>query len=142
MKYLKIKTLEKGWHDKDEILLHAAFQILTNFVEEEKPGEVIVWTSDGLHKKAWKEIQSLYKWWTDTRPARTSPINDKKLKTPPFKFKKIPGTDLREMVQPDKNEYAEYYRALSKHAKLETKWLEEDQKNLHRLIGIRGFLWT
>ena len=29
MKCLKIDTLEKGWHDKDQLLLHAAFQILT-----------------------------------------------------------------------------------------------------------------
>ena len=41
MKYLKIKTLEKGWHDKDEVLLHAAFQLLTDFVEQEKPEETI-----------------------------------------------------------------------------------------------------
>jgi len=27
MKYLKIHTLEKGWRDRDSIMLHAAFQI-------------------------------------------------------------------------------------------------------------------
>jgi len=28
MRYLKINTLEKGWYDKDEALLQAAFQLL------------------------------------------------------------------------------------------------------------------
>ncbi len=41
MKYHKIKTLGKGWHDKDEILLHAVFQVLTDFVEQEKPETII-----------------------------------------------------------------------------------------------------
>ena len=142
MKYLKIKTLEKGWHDKDDVLLHAAFQILTDFIEQETPEEIVDWNSDELHKKAWKEIKSLYKWWKEIRPSRTSPLDEKNLIAPPFKFKKIPGSDLSEMVEPDKKKYAGYYRALEKHRKLETKWNEEDQRNLHRLIEIRGFLWT
>jgi hypothetical protein len=37
MKCLKIATLDKGWHDKDEVLLHAAFQLPTDFVEQEQP---------------------------------------------------------------------------------------------------------
>jgi len=41
MKYLKIHSLEKGWHDKDEILLHAAFQLLVDFVDQEKPDKII-----------------------------------------------------------------------------------------------------
>ena len=142
MKYLKIKTLEKGWHDKDEVLLHAAFQILTDFIEQETPEEIVDWNSDELHKKAWKEIKSLYKWWKEIRPSRTSPLDEKNLIAPPLKFKKIPVSDLSEMVEPDKKKYAEYYRALEKDRKLETKWNEEDQRNLHRLIEIRGFLWT
>jgi hypothetical protein len=37
MRYLKIETLDKGWQDRDEILLHAAFQVLVDFVEREHP---------------------------------------------------------------------------------------------------------
>lgn len=32
---LKIKTLRGGWHDRDQIMLHACFQILVDFVEKE-----------------------------------------------------------------------------------------------------------
>jgi hypothetical protein len=61
---------------------------------------------------------------------------------PPFKFKKIPGSDRRELVNPDKKKYALYYQALEEHTRLENEWYAEDQRNLHRLIEIRGFLWT
>lgn len=142
MRYLKIHTLGKGWCDKDEILLHATFQLLVDFVEQEKPDQIIDWNSDDLHKKAWKEIKSLYKWWKNTRPNRKSPLNDKKIKHPSLKFEKVPGKDLSKMIEPDKKKYSKYYQALKKTQKLEQKWEEEDQNNLHRLIDIRKFLWT
>ena len=142
MKRLKIATLDKGWHDKDEILLHAAFQLLADFVEQEHPEKIVDWDANELHKSAWDEITGLYKWWTKTRPKRRSPLDDKKLKRPPFKLKKIAGSDMRRLAMPDKKKYAEYYQALEEHARLEKEWYEEDQRNLHRLIEIRGFLWT
>jgi len=141
MKYLKIQTLEKGWHDKDEILLHAAFQLLVDFVEKEDPGRIVNWNSDESHKHAWKEIRELYKWWKEKRPSRKSPLDDRKLKIPPMKFKKVRGSELSQLVEPDKKKYAKYYQALKKHWRLEKKWEEEDQRNLHRLVEIRRFLW-
>lgn len=142
MKYVKIHSLEKGWHDKDEVLLHAAFQVLADFVEQETPDRIVDWNSDELHRRAWKEIKSLYKWWKETRPARRSPLDEKKLVAPPLKFKKIPASGLSEVVEPDKKKYASYYRALKEHVRLEEKWFREDQRSLHRLIEIRPFLWT
>ena len=142
MKPLKIQTLEKGWYDRDEILLHASFQILVDYMEEEHPEKIIDWNAYETLAKTWKEIKSLFKWWKETRPARINPLDDKKIKAPPLKFKKIPGSDMSELVEPDKKKYAEYFRALKKTFKLEQKWFEEDQKNLHRLIEIRPFLWT
>ena len=143
MKYLKIETLEKGWQDKDEILLHAAFQLLVDFVEKEQPDKIVDWNSNEAHKHAWKEIRELYKWWKEKRPSRKSLlVDDKKLKMPPMKFKKIPGSEFSQMVEPDKKKYAKYYQALKKHRRLEKKWGKENQGNLHRLIEIRGFLWT
>jgi hypothetical protein len=142
MRYLKIHTLEKGGYDKDEVLLHAAFQVLIDFIEQEKPDRIVDWNGDELHRKAWKEIKSLYNWWKKERPARKSPLDDNRLKCPPLKLEKIPSSDLCKMVEPDKKKYANYYRVLRKHRKLEEKWEEEDQCNLHRLIDIRKFLWT
>jgi hypothetical protein len=142
MRYLKIHTLGKGWYDKDKLLLHAAFQLLIDFIEQEKPDKIVDWNVDKSYRKAWQEIKSLYDWWKRERPARKSPLHDKRLRLPPLKLEKIPGSELYKMAEPDKNKYANYYRALRRHWKLEQKWEEEDQCNLHRLIDVRKFLWA
>ncbi|HEX05102.1 MAG TPA: hypothetical protein ENH10_08115 [Bacteroidetes bacterium] len=142
MKILKIHSLDKGGCDKDHIMLHAAFQLLVDFVEKEKPDQILDWNSDKAHKHAWKEIRDLYRWWTQRRPARKSPLDDKKISTPPWRWKKVTGSDCRQLVDWDKKKYPEYDQALKKHWRLEKKWEEEDQHNFHRLVEIRGFLWT
>ena len=139
---LTVRTLRTGWHDKDEIMLHAAFQLLADFVEEESPAKRIDWNHDAVHRRAWKEIRDLYRWWTRTRPSRRTPLDDKRILKPPMRFEKVAGTKFRRLVTPDKKKYAAYYRALRQDTRLEQKWHSEDQRNLHRLINIREFLWT
>jgi len=51
MKVLKIHTLEKGWCDKDYVMLHAMFQLLVDFVEQEKPDQIVDWNSDRGYKQ-------------------------------------------------------------------------------------------
>jgi hypothetical protein len=142
MKVLKIQTLEKGWCDKDYLLLHAVFQILIDFIEQEKPDQIIDWNSDPEHRQAWREIRSLYRWWKEIRPARKSPLDQKMLKRPPFRWKKIPGTENYQLVDYDKKKYSAYEAARKKHWQLEKKGYEEDQRKLHLLIEVRPFLWT
>ena len=139
---LKINTLKDRWHDKDEVLLHAAFQLLVDFMEQEHPEQITDWNASEFYKQAWREIKGLYTWWKKKRPARRSPLDNKQLQVPPFRLKKKTDSDMYELVQPDRKKYAAYYRALRQASRLEEKWLEEDQRNLHRLIEIRGFLWT
>lgn len=142
MKVLKIQTLKKGWCDKDRVMLHAVFQLLVDFVDQEKPDQFVDWNSDPEHKHAWKEIRSLYRWWTQKRPTRRSPLDKKGLKKPPMRWKKIAESENLQLVDYDKKKYAEYHTALKMHLRLEKKWYEEDQRNLHRAIEIRQFLWT
>lgn len=57
MKYLQIKTLEKGYHDPDHLLLHTCFQILVDYVEKEM---------DLTNPPADQDeeiIRGLYQWW-------------------------------------------------------------------------------
>jgi len=139
VRYLKIHTLNKGeWYDRDTILLHAAFQILVDFVEQEKPDEVCDWQHDELHRNAWNEISQLYKWWKEERPNRHNPLDD--VVEPPEEEYNI--SDEGYMIFPERDKYPDYYAALDKCSELEKEWCEEDQKNLHRLIEIRLFLWT
>jgi len=95
---LKIKSLPSGhWIDKDEILLHASFQILVNFVKHEcMPGKCYSrdlllinveehmtsytdWTEENKkpmresleeQNRVTNEILSLYEWWNIKRPLR------------------------------------------------------------------------
>ena len=142
MKLLKIRTLERGWHDKDSVMLHATFQLLVDFVDKEKPDRVVDWNADARHRRAWKDIRSLYEWWTRKRPSRRSPLDAKDLKRPPMRWKKAPGSKCRQLVKYDKKKYAAYDSALKKHLRLKAKWEEEDQRFLHRLIDVRRYLWT
>ena len=139
---LTIRTLSAGWHDKDEVLLHAVFQLLADFVEQESPHKHIDWSHDAVHRRAWKEIRDLYRWWMIKRPSKRTLLDDKKIAQPPLRFEKVAGTKFLRLATPDKRKYAAYYRALRQHARLEQKWQSEDQRNLHRLVNIRQFLWT
>lgn len=133
---LLIRTLKAGWHDKNRVMLHAAFQLLVDFVEQEQPDKYIDWSHDTTHRQAWKEIRSLYRWWTTIRPSRRNPLEDKKIARPSLRFEKIAGTTFSRLVTPDKKKYAAYYRAFKHYTRLEQKWREEDQRNLHRLVAI------
>ena len=63
---LNISTLSEDWSDKDMVILHACFQILTDCIEKEQlfTGH-IDWTNDELHINAKKEILELYEWWNE-----------------------------------------------------------------------------
>lgn len=74
MKRLEITTLKPGWAEWDELMLHASFQCLVNFMEKENPKQ-IDWHSDPESEEIWKEINDLYKWWTKKRPKRKITTN-------------------------------------------------------------------
>jgi len=65
---LKIKTLSGDWFDKDIVMLHACFQLLTDCVENEKlfTGD-IDWTDNKEQINAKKEIEELYNWWNERK---------------------------------------------------------------------------
>ena len=42
----------------------------------------------------------------------------------------------------DEDKYPEFMGAMKEASRLDIEWWEEDQRNLHRLIDIRSFLWT
>jgi hypothetical protein len=139
---LTIRTLKPGWQDKNEVMLHAAFQLLADFVEQESPDKHIDWSHNAVRRRAWKAIRDLYQWWKKKRPARRSPLDNKKIAQPPLRFEKIAGRKFHRLLTPDKKKYTAYYQARKQHTRLEQKWRNEDQRNLHRLINIRKFLWT
>jgi hypothetical protein len=75
MRILKIKSLQSvknGWVDKDMIMLHACFQLLENFIVEEKGLHNCNYE---FHKESMDECKYLYNWWKDNKDSVT--IDDK-----------------------------------------------------------------
>lgn len=61
------KTL--AWYDADEVILHASFQALVDFIEKENPSENRKYDpeKEAIEHQRWNEIRMLYKWWTKER---------------------------------------------------------------------------
>jgi hypothetical protein len=103
------RSLPPTWNDRDQVMLHAAFQLLSDFIEREQPEQATmsaqeladhydeVYDSyygpvDTRRSSMWLEIQHLYAWWHQ----RKDDYGDRK----------------------------------------------EDDAMFHRLIDVRGNLWT
>jgi hypothetical protein len=62
---LHINTINADWCDKDIVLLHACFQLLTDCIEIENLNETTDWTQDDIIANAKLEIDELYNWWKE-----------------------------------------------------------------------------
>jgi hypothetical protein len=60
---LKIATINADWCDKDQVMLHACFQLLTDFVDQEISQDIVDWEHDEKQRQVRKEIDFLYNWW-------------------------------------------------------------------------------
>lgn len=132
---LKIHTLNDSWHDSDELLLHGCFQILVNFIENEKPAETVDWkgSGDGAFE-AWREMQSLYRWWKEERAMR----KDVEYDMPDDYI--IVAEDGAVTFNDEK--YPHVNRYILEQSALDQSWYQEDSDNLHRLVNVRQWMWT
>jgi hypothetical protein len=114
-------------------MLQACFLLLKEYVELEQPFKYINWDENEYHRKAGEEIKDLYDWWTVRRPAAKAklaydwanePDRSQLIKLEDGSYKVSQPESTRTLVQ------REHDMDL------------EDQRNLERLIKIRGFLWT
>ena len=64
------------------------------------------------------------------------------MKRPEYRRQRDPESGMIISIRPDRKKYAAYYRLLDASRRQEERWEAEDQKNLRRLIDIRGYLWT
>ena len=79
MRQLKIETLpkkkENEWIEHDVIILHACFQVLSNFVEKDNYHLINNWEEGSPSKAFCDEIDQLYAWW-QTRKLLVYPQTD------------------------------------------------------------------
>lgn len=66
---LHIKTLNEEWWDKDVVLLHACFQVLESYIEEEDPFNYWDWSETAERQQHKQQLEALYAWW-QSRKAR------------------------------------------------------------------------
>ena len=133
-----------GWIDRDRALLLANFKILVEFMEQEEPGKIIDWSTTPEHRHAWKEMNDLYLWWKIERKQEQDAL-DKILDDLPRR----PFSSMFEEIEhegykayryvPEAPEIQQVYEV---HRQQEELLRKKDQDNLHRLIDIRGHLWT
>ena len=137
MKTLKIQSLSSEYVDRDELLLHASFQILKDFIEKEKPATYFNFDYD---TNIWNEILYLYNWWTNVRPNRIDLLRDPTMEIPPIEYITSPNHTVIKYFNDKK--YKKYYDSIKEQPKLDSKYEKEDQRNLRRLIKVRMHLWT
>ncbi len=163
-KYHLIDThLKPGYYDIDGLMLHGMFSLLRRYVEEEYDGVEALeeWGKELLDGgenefcreanigQGSKELEavSLYRWWMEARPAMLK-RQDELMEFLYGGESRISWTDAGEIdgepiseahVRPYEGEEIEWRKELDA---LEEKIANEETEMLHRLIDIRGGLWT
>lgn len=149
-RYYKIRLFYKAskafyapW-ECQEMLLTFNFELLCDFYEHGGL-DTINWNSDKHHKKAKEEIDRLYNYWKVERKQRKEEIDYLLTEwsehyimwSEPYTEDK--DNDLLELKSVC-SKYGDYLSNLYDQEQI--KFLEEEEKNLIRLIKIRGYLWT
>lgn len=138
---VKPQYLSHTWCDRVELLPHVIFQVLSDFIEKERPDETIDWEADEDHSKAWAELQRIYKWWHETYIPWTETYIDK-YHFEPIRFEKTEGSKFSRMAY-ESPEAQEKSRETSKAIyEEEEKMNKELVENCKKLIDLKDYLWT
>ena len=128
-------------------MLHASFQLLVDYIELERPSEYFDYDLNPHLKEAYETMMELYSWWKVDRPKRLT-LHDRLLGIPEPSWDEMweevtegPHTGCCQMVDTS-GKYPEYHAVLRGDREIVERYLDEDQRNLHRLIDVRTFMWT
>jgi hypothetical protein len=143
---LKLRYLKpRKWCDKDEVLIHAMFEVLCRFVEDEKKWiKIINWDTTPDHKQAKKNIDLLYKWWKKRQnrdkldPLQKPNIPSPIIKSEPCEDKK----GFSKMIFDESWENPKWKKACKDHDVFEDQCRKEDTEMMKLLIETRYYLWT
>lgn len=131
-----------GWYDRCAILLLANFNILVDYIENERPGDIIDWGYCPESMATWDEINELYNWWKTGRKLEHQAC-DALLHNMNFDWDSWwephptnPNLMSMKELEPEVRTKFDLYGAESD--RLEKK----DEEMLIRLIKVRMHLWT
>jgi hypothetical protein len=139
---VKIQTLDPTWSDVVCKMLHVNFQLLVEYIEGEKPFDRIDWDATEDHKHAAAEMKELYRWWKEDYPRQDEMFPDGTLLRKSEEGDRIPMWKLFGESYRDEPEIIEYKKVLDDYNKNERAWVEEEERQLIRLMKIRPYLWT
>lgn len=148
---IKPRTLQPGYHDPSELVLHGPFEVFARFFElaiSEKshtqwdyskiePDEQHGMTQEYIDDRqvVWDTMNELYYWWMSRQ------YRERELPALP----EIPDEwGILAIFNEDFNdteEVIEWQRISDIHRKMESRWKKQDQDMLHKLIDIREYLW-
>lgn len=114
-----VRTEPPTWRDRSDFLLPLMMQVLTDFIEQEKPFE---FTDTSYRHDVYYSLKDLYEWWHIRRPARESA----------YHAMLIAASDD---ANPDPNRYAKVWAQ-------EQQNVDEDDVMMRRLIALRHYMWT
>lgn len=137
---LKIKTLPPTWCDRNHLLVHAMFQILSDFIEKEKPDLIIDWDSDPEHRQARDKMDEILNWWENSYLIfdEFEGLEFDKIDWDDRFYPKEPGSNFVEMKPSSENDRKCYEIVHKRELDME----EELEKKLRELLDIRRYLWT
>lgn len=146
---VKLEMEITPWMDKDHRILLANMALLVEYVEQEKPFEVINWDYDEQHLAVKKDIQEIYAWWKNYNK-RLAEIDESLSswydihKENKYTREKQPNGDILVTQLPMTNPMLKQEETIrfNEHQRLETALENEEQEMLIRLIKIRRYLWT
>lgn len=152
--------LKPGYYDADYLMLHSCFSLLCRYVEGEQGGveRLEEWSAtlaaepdkhapEASQRQSSKDAEAavLYRWWKEKRPAdlkrrgellhhlfserRTGPMFVKDESSGLMKFQSPKWSESDLVLRKEMND-------------LDDTIQREEQEMLHRLIDIRGGLWT
>jgi len=133
------------WHDTDERMLYANMQLLVEYIEKERPFEIVEWGHDDESKNVKNTMIKVYTWWINY-PQRKKEID--KLLTDWYNARLADGPNIIENTTEDfitvlnAPSSAKSDKLFKELHDAEDNLAKEEQEMLIDLIKIRKFLWT
>jgi len=155
---IRCRHLPHTWSDRRTLLLHASFQILTDFIDKEcSPGHV-EWYGDCCHQvevndvmeNVMDEMKELYWWWNvvheQSYPAKCDELWEIAGEcSPKMLSKPMEGMDdfVELVMEYEDDEQRDKYTAVTKEIRdLEQYMDEQSEAMLKRLAAVRLWMWT
>jgi len=155
---IRCHHLPHTWSDRRTLLLHASFEILVDFIDDEcSPGHVL-WYGEGAHmievdgkqKNVMDEMLELKHWWekvyNEEYPTKDEELwGASELVSP--KFKNVPCDDMPDcfelVIEYEDDAQRDAYKTLTNEIRdLEMHMDEQSEVMLKRLAAVRLWMWT